>query len=926
MRNKILVLSWVLHRLPTTTPARQMAMRVYTLSVFSGILLCAAITRGAFAGEHFARAKASSWTVPALIPARAVDTSKSITDGVSYLLVDDQVNLETEEFYHHYANRVETEAGLENASQLEFVIDPSYEQLTLHTLDLIRAGRRQNRLNTSKFKTLQRETSLDRRLYDGRLTVLTFLEDVRVGDIIEFSYTLKGSNPIFHGKFTRIVWLEWSQPVTHLQFRILSREERTLHFKNRSTSVKPSISVHDHLREYRWELDTIPGKPYESGVPGWFDMYAAIEISEYASWSEVAAWGSEVYAYSSGLSLPMRKKVSEWEQRFSSVDKRVTAAVRFVQDEIRYLGMEIGESSHKPSPPDQVFRRRFGDCKDKSLLLCTLLKAMGVEAFPVLVDTDLRLAVRHRLPSPTVFDHVIAGAVVNDTTYWLDATYSHQRSTLQHTFIPDYGYGLPLAPGTKELAPIVQPPNNDLLVDIAEYYSITDFEKPAELLVITKFYHQKADAARSDFADVSRPAMEKRYQGFYGTQYPEVVVSAPLRVEDIDSLNLVQTTEYYKIPHFWARMTDSTRLKAGFYAQYTRDLLHKPDVSSRLAPYGISHPTYTRHTIDIKLPEDWPTSTESKVIRDSSFTFDYSQVTNGDRIVLRYTYRTLRDAVSAADVPAYIAHIDDARDQLGYRLTYTKRTSKPDISRAIWMFVVAGVAVVLLAATILLAAILHFTAASKTISVQQVLRNSFALLRLNLPVSVGASLVMLVAIIVVEFFRPHDTAALVAMMIAANLIATAAGLVVMKASLASCEKRQETLLHFFPDVREFFTYVVATVVYFSAMLLGLVMLVVPGIILAVKLQFYSLFIIDQHMGPIESLKASFVHTRKVEASLIVLAITCAFVNIVGLLFLGIGYLIAYPFTVLCATFAYNTLLSADESGAVEGGVETVDSY
>ena len=54
--------------------------------------------------------------------------------------------------------------------------------------------------------------------------------------------------------------------------------------------------------------------------------------------------------------------------------KYFRVAVNFVQNEIRYMGIETGKYSHKANSPEKVFKQRYGDCKDKSLLLASILK------------------------------------------------------------------------------------------------------------------------------------------------------------------------------------------------------------------------------------------------------------------------------------------------------------------------------------------------------------------------------------------------------------------------------------------------------------------------------------------------------------------------------------------------------------------------
>jgi transglutaminase-like putative cysteine protease len=107
-----------------------------------------------------------------------------------------------------------------------------------------------------------------------------------------------------------------------------------------------------------------------------------------------------------------------------------------VQDEVRYLGIELGTYSHTPTGPSKVFERRFGDCKDKTLLLATVLNELGIDARPALVNTDARRALDGWQPSPYAFDHVIVRAELGGKTYWLDPTTPYQRGTLADASVP----------------------------------------------------------------------------------------------------------------------------------------------------------------------------------------------------------------------------------------------------------------------------------------------------------------------------------------------------------------------------------------------------------------------------------------------------------------------------------------------------------
>ncbi len=82
------------------------------------------------------------------------------------------------------------------------------------------------------------------------------------------------------------------------------------------------------------------------------------------------------------------------------------ALLTWIRHQVRYVAVEVGVGGYRPSAPAEVIERRWGDCKDKSLLLIELLAARGIEARPALVRSDLERP-GGDFPSPGDFDHLI---------------------------------------------------------------------------------------------------------------------------------------------------------------------------------------------------------------------------------------------------------------------------------------------------------------------------------------------------------------------------------------------------------------------------------------------------------------------------------------------------------------------------------------
>lgn len=87
------------------------------------------------------------------------------------------------------------------------------------------------------------------------------------------------------------------------------------------------------------------------------------------------------------------------------------------------------------------------------------------------------------------------------------------------------------------------------------------------------------------------------------------------------------------------------------------------------------------------------------------------------------------------------------------------------------------------------------------------------------------------------------------------------------------------------------------------------MLIIPGIIWAIKFQYYGYFIVDKGLGPIKALEASSNLTDGVKWDLFLFGLLLTCIDLLGLLCLGIGLFAAIPTTIIARAFVYRRLES-----------------
>ena len=218
-----------------------------------------------------------------------------VNGGFHYLQMSIQFEVARQERYYQYVYKLTTEEGVQNLSELNISFDPHYEQLQLHKAVIGRNGEPIIQLDLDRVKVLQREQGMEQGIYDESLTAVLVLEDVRVGDVVTYSFTIKGGNPVFGGKFFSSFNLQGYDPMDELLVRLVAPQDRTIHYKLYRTDKKPAVATANGNTTYTWHLKDLPATPVDDEVPSWFDPYPGVYLSEYNSWEEVAQWALPLY-------------------------------------------------------------------------------------------------------------------------------------------------------------------------------------------------------------------------------------------------------------------------------------------------------------------------------------------------------------------------------------------------------------------------------------------------------------------------------------------------------------------------------------------------------------------------------------------------------------------------------------------------------
>ncbi len=584
--------------------------------------------------------------------------------NLQYLLIDTQKNWEEKTLYRHFAIKALTQSGIEKVSQLKIDFDPSYSQVVVHAIRVFREGKWLDRLENTRYNLIQREAELEENLYNGDLTLVYFLDDIREGDIIEYSYSLRGDNPLFSSHYTDMVYLQRDFSVEKIVHLFLGHPDLSFFIKPVNTAIEPRIcDLSPSLREWSWEVfETLPYS-YESDQPVWHNPPSHIETSQYKTWEEVVKKFYPLYFLPSGFaqSIPpeMRALVEKWKSSSSGLTERALFALRFVQDQVRYLGIEEGMGAFQPSDPCLTFQRRFGDCKDKTFLLHALLQLMDIPSKPLLVDTIRGKRLPEVLPTPLVFNHLVLQLEIDGVTYFVDPTIGLQGGSLQTNSFPDYGWGLLLSNNSKELISL---PRATLKspTEIDAFFTL-ESEDAARFRIKSVFHESKADRLRRSLEWNGLKKFEE--ESLYTMQevYGAVTLDTPMEILDDRENNTMTLIESYCLPT--QKRSDKKVMEVFSYT--LRNYLQNRINPERASPCQIYYPLWVKERIHIDNPFiHWEKFEEDYKKEHESLSYTLSTRIEKNKAVFDLELKHLQDHIPKHSLRDYW-HIVNEIDRKG---------------------------------------------------------------------------------------------------------------------------------------------------------------------------------------------------------------------------------------------------------------------
>lgn len=262
----------------------------------------------------------SAWAMPPGAPPTGVPAEMLLNDA------QDRLTGEMSAYYFHTVVRMLNSEGVRQNAELSVTYEPDHQNVTWHTLRIVRDGQVIDQLATAKFNRLQRERGFEAKIYDGQISAVAVLEDIRVGDVLESAYTLHDTDPLMRGQISGRHYLGSAYPIRLQRVRIRvpvdlpapakyfwvppdtkGLPEALFRLAQMRSALREELVGNERL--YWWEATNLPAIQFDPSLPAQVSpYYPTLRLSSFTSWSRVVDWATPLFDSSGTLPDEMRAR------------------------------------------------------------------------------------------------------------------------------------------------------------------------------------------------------------------------------------------------------------------------------------------------------------------------------------------------------------------------------------------------------------------------------------------------------------------------------------------------------------------------------------------------------------------------------------------------------------------------------------------
>ncbi|MDI6758248.1 MAG: DUF3857 domain-containing protein [Candidatus Omnitrophota bacterium] len=326
----------------------------------------------------------------------------------------------------HYLIKILNERGKKNFSEIGISYDSTFEKVELEYARTIKPDGTITEVGSRHIRDVSKYLNFP--LYsNARVRIISFPE-IAEGAVIEYKVKIYRNQLINKKDFVINYSLQSSEPIIAANFSIITSKDKPLNIKTINekynsfdANLVPRVEREGPNLAYYWQFKNLPQIIPELKMPPDVEINPALLISTFSNWQDVYNWWWSLAKDKINSDEAIKEKVRQLVGDERDQENKLKIIYNFCAQKIRYVAIEYGQAGYEPHKAEDIFRYKYGDCKDQAVLLVSMLREAGFSAWLVLIPTKDCNNLNEDFPA-VFFNHCIAALSFRNEIVFLDPT------------------------------------------------------------------------------------------------------------------------------------------------------------------------------------------------------------------------------------------------------------------------------------------------------------------------------------------------------------------------------------------------------------------------------------------------------------------------------------------------------------------------
>ncbi len=319
------------------------------------------------------------------------------------LLVGEEGNYEIKE---HLVVKIFNDRGKREYGDIKRRFDRRWEKITVQGARTIKGDGTQIEVPANAKNIINPPELSDATIYANVRQLVVSFPGLEKNSIIDYQFRLKSERPVRDRFFWGSELFGGEEPILKKEFSISLPQGKEFKYKLLNGLPQPQVERSGGRVKYIWRVSNSPQITPEPAMPPLTQVVPRLLYSSFDSWEDVGKWLGGKFFPQVEVGRGVGAKASDLCKGLSSDEEKIKKIFLWLATQVRNVKLRLGDGGYTPHRAPLVLHNRYGDPRDKGILLISLLRAEGIEAWPVLVNNSNQKVVEG-IPSPGQFDGLL---------------------------------------------------------------------------------------------------------------------------------------------------------------------------------------------------------------------------------------------------------------------------------------------------------------------------------------------------------------------------------------------------------------------------------------------------------------------------------------------------------------------------------------